>query len=46
MIASVLQIIGLASISIGLGLIFIPAGVIAFGASCLLVGLALEKGKR
>lgn len=46
MIASVLQVIGLTIISIGLGLVFIPLGVAAFGASCVIVGLALEKGKK
>jgi hypothetical protein len=42
-LAEVLQVIGLASISIGLGLFSIPLGIIAFGASCLLVGIAMER---
>jgi hypothetical protein len=44
-IASVLQIIGLTIFSIGIGLVFIPAGIAVFGASCVLVGIALERGK-
>lgn len=45
MIAAIVQILGLTVISVGLGFIYIPAGIVAFGASCVLVGLALEKGK-
>lgn len=44
MFATVLQMIGLAAISLGLGLFSIPLGVVALGASCLLVGIAIERG--
>lgn len=43
MLASILQVVGLAAISIGLGLINVALGVVAFGASCLLIGIALER---
>lgn len=45
MISSTIQAIGLLIVSLGLGLIFIPAGVTALGVSFVLIGLALEKGK-
>ena len=45
MIATILQLVGLASISLGLGLFILPLGIIAVGASCLLIGLAIEKGQ-
>jgi hypothetical protein len=42
-LASILQAVGLVTISIGLGL-FIPAlGIIAFGASVLVFGIAMER---
>lgn len=43
MLASILQVVGLAAISVGLGLINVALGVVAFGASCLLIGIALER---
>ena len=45
MISSTIQAIGLLTISLGIGLIFIPAGITALGVSFVLFGLALEKGK-
>ena len=45
MISSTIQAVGLLIFSLGLGLIFIPAGVTALGVSFVLIGLALEKGK-
>lgn len=45
MIATILQLVGLASISLGLGLFILPLGIIAAGASCVLIGLAIEKGQ-
>ena len=45
MIATILQAVGVAVISVGLGLFFLPAGVIAAGVGVLLCGLALERGK-
>lgn len=44
MVATVLQIVGLAAISFGLGLFSIPLGIVAFGASCVLLGIAIERG--
>jgi hypothetical protein len=44
-IASILQLVGLVAISLGLGLFSLPLGIVALGASCLLVGLAIEKGQ-
>jgi peptidoglycan biosynthesis protein MviN/MurJ (putative lipid II flippase) len=43
-LASILQIIGLTAISLGLGLFNVPLGIIAIGASCVLVGISLERG--
>jgi uncharacterized membrane protein YphA (DoxX/SURF4 family) len=45
LISSTIQAVGLLIISLGLGLIFIPAGITALGVSFVLFGLALEKGK-
>jgi uncharacterized membrane protein YphA (DoxX/SURF4 family) len=45
LISSTIQDVGLLIISLGLGLIFIPAGITALGVSFVLFGLALEKGK-
>lgn len=44
MIATVLQVFGLAAISLGLGLFSVPLGIVALGASCVLVGIAIERG--
>ncbi len=44
MFATVLQVIGLVAISLGLGLFSIPLGIVALGASCLIVGIAIERG--
>jgi hypothetical protein len=43
MVASVLQVSGIAAIAIGAGLVYIPAGIIAAGIGALLFGLALER---
>jgi hypothetical protein len=43
--ATILQLIGLALICIGLGVFSLPLGIVAAGASALLVGLAIEKGQ-
>lgn len=45
MISSIIQAVGLLIVSLGLGLMYIPAGVTALGISFVLLGLALEKGK-
>ena len=42
--ATILQLVGLTAISIGLGVFSLPLGIVAAGASALLVGLAIEKG--
>jgi hypothetical protein len=41
--ATILQVLGALSISIGAGLIFPPVGVIFAGVFSLLFGLALER---
>jgi hypothetical protein len=41
----ILQIGGLTITSFGIGLVNIPAGIIATGVSIFLFGLALERGK-
>ena len=43
MLSTVLQVLGLAAISLGLGLFSIPLGIIAFGASCVVTGISLER---
>lgn len=45
MLIAITQITGLISISIGLGLIYPPLGIIAFGVSLVLVGLSVERSK-
>jgi len=45
MFATILQLLGLTSISIGLGVFSLPLGIVAAGASALLIGLAIEKGQ-
>lgn len=42
-LASVVQIIGFALVSFGLATVSIPAGIIAAGVSCLLIGISLER---
>ena len=43
MIATSLQIVGAVLASIGLGIVWIPLGVIALGTFALLFGIALER---
>lgn len=45
MLIAITQITGLISISIGLGLIYPPLGIVAFGVSLVLVGLSVERSK-
>jgi hypothetical protein len=45
MTATILQAIGIFTISLGAGLIYPPAGLILLGAGVLLFGLAIERGK-
>ena len=44
MIATILQLVGLACITLGLGLFSLPLGIVATGISCIVVGLAFERG--
>lgn len=41
--ATILQAIGTTLLSVALGLMFLPAGIAAAGASLLAFGIALEK---
>jgi hypothetical protein len=41
--ATILQVIGAAAISIGAALMFIPAGLIIAGIFALMFGLAMER---
>lgn len=43
MLSTVLQLVGLAAVAVGAGLIFLPAGVIAAGGVLILVGMSLER---
>ncbi len=43
MLATTLQAAGLAVIALGVGLWFVPAGIIVAGVGALLFGLALER---
>jgi hypothetical protein len=43
LLPTILQAFGVAVIATGISLIFLPAGVVAFGAGFLLFGLAWEK---
>jgi len=45
MTATILQAIGIFTISLGAGLIYPPAGLILLGVGALLFGLAIERGK-
>ena len=46
MLATILQAAGIAIISIGAGLVYLPAGILAGGVGVLLFGLALDKGDK
>jgi hypothetical protein len=39
-ISTLLQLVGLAAAAVGIGLVFLPAGLIAAGASLVLIGYA------
>jgi len=45
MLATILQIAGISVVSLGVGLWFVPAGVIVAGVGLVLIGIALERGK-
>ena len=41
--ASLIQILGATAISIGAGMIFLPAGIIAAGVFTIFIGISLER---
>jgi hypothetical protein len=43
MVATAIQLIGLAAIVVGVGLFSVPAAVVAFGIGAVLFGTALER---
>lgn len=43
MVASVLQIGGAAVLAVGVGLVFVPAGIAVAGVALVLFGLAMER---
>ena len=43
--ATFFQVLGLSSVSIGITMFSIPAGIIFAGVAFVLIGLALEKGR-
>ena len=45
MLIAITQLSGLTAISLGLGLIYIPAGIISAGVSLVLIGLSIERTK-
>ena len=45
MLATSLQIAGICLVSVGVGLWFLPAGIIVAGVGLVLFGLALERSK-
>lgn len=44
LLATILQASGITVISVGVSLIFLPAGLVVAGIGILLFGLALDKG--
>ncbi len=45
MTATILQAVGILTISLGAGLIYPPAGVVLLGLGFLVFGIAIERGK-
>jgi hypothetical protein len=45
MLATILQVVGISLVSVGVGLWFLPAGIIAAGLGFVLFGIAIERGK-
>ena len=43
MFSTIIQVLGLTAISVGLGLLLLPLGIIAGGVSLLLIGIAMER---
>jgi hypothetical protein len=46
MIATILQVTGISLVSLGIGLIFPPAGVVVAGIGMVLFGMAIERGTK
>jgi hypothetical protein len=44
-IPSILQVLGLAAVTLGVTMLYIPAGVIVGGVSLILLGVAIERSK-
>lgn len=44
MLATILQVVGVTVISVAVGVVYWPAGLVLAGVGCLLFGLALDKG--
>jgi hypothetical protein len=42
-IATIVQVAGSLALSVGVGLVFIPAGLVVAGALAVLFGIAMEK---
>lgn len=45
MTATILQVVGIFTISLGAGLIYPPVGVLLLGVGVLVFGIAIERGK-
>ena len=45
MVADVLQIAGLLAGCVALGMVYLPLGVLAFGAALFFVGMQIERSK-
>lgn len=45
MVATILQVAGITLVSVGVGLWFLPAGVVVAGLGLVLFGIAIERGK-
>lgn len=45
MIPSILQVLGLAAVTLGVTMLYIPAGIIVGGVSLILLGLAIERSR-
>jgi hypothetical protein len=45
LLATIIQVVGLALISTGVFLISVPAGITVAGLSCLVLGIAIERSK-
>jgi len=45
LVSSIIQVAGLGLISLGIGLIYVPAGITILGVSLVLIGLASERGR-